>query len=296
MPSGRESLRIHELLNGPGMSERQLEYGGMRAQLLLAAPLLVACGILSLHAQVDPDLQRVRDLVAAGALPRRALAEAESVSLERRYRETLRRTLVSETLEETEIETMLAAAKGLRKLVQERFDTVLTQARAGVLPVKRLQEAKDDLDAAERQAELAQSRADLIRQMERMIATESYLEEIRGDEDEPIRFYGFSDYEYEILTEVSDMFHEAFGRPPPVSAEGETEFHRSIGLDHTGRIDIAVHPDSDEGSFLMYMLENLGIPYIAFRSAVPMQSSGPHIHIGPPSERIGVADSGDFPE
>ena len=256
---------------------------------LAAALALAAAGTVAL-AQADPEYERVRDLVRAGALPRNALAEAEGQRLEKSYRETLRRTLLSERLEESEIGTMLDAARGLERIVRQRFETVLMQAQAGVVPAKRLEEAKDALDAAERQSELADSRAALIRQMERMVAAESYREELEY-EDETYRFFGFDDYDYELLTEIADMFRNAFGHDPPVSAEGDTALHRSMGLDHTGRIDVAVHPDSDEGAFLSYMLENLGIPYIAFRSAVPGQSTGPHIHIGPPSERIGDPES-----
>ena len=180
---------------------------------------------------------------------------------------------------------MLDAAKGLERIVQERFDAVMAQVEAGVVPANRLQEAKDRLAAAKRQAELATSRANLVRQMERMVAAESYREELEGDE-EAYRFYGFDQYERELLYEIGDMYFAAFGSDPPVSAEGDTPLHRSMGLDHTGRMDVALHPDSEEGVFLTYMLENLGIPYIAFRAAIPGQATGPHIHIGPPSERI----------
>ena len=257
----------------------------MRFWVRLAASILTAGLAPAMSGQVDPELQRVRDLVRAGALPRNALVEAESAHLERSYRETLRRTLLSETLEPSEIEVMLDAAKGLQRIVQERFDLTLARVEAHVIPVIRLREARDELDAAMRQAELAEARARLVRQMEQVAASETYLEELEGDEG-PYRFYGFDRYEQELLFEVGAMYRATFGTDPPVSAEGDTPLHRSMGLDHTGRIDVAVHPDSDEGQFLLYMLESLGIPYIAFRSAIPGQSTGPHIHVGPPSERI----------
>lgn len=247
-------------------------------------------------AQVDPDVQRVRDLVRAGALPRKALVEAETNALERGYRETLRRTLLSDTLEESEIRTMLDAARGLERIARERFNLRLAQVEAGAVPAKLLQEAKDALHDAERQAELADTRADLVRQMQRMEATESYLEELEGDEDEVYRFYGFNDFELELLTEIDEMYQMAFNARPPVSAEGSTPMHRAMGLDHTGRIDVALHPDSEEGMFLTYMLESFGIPYIEFRTAIPGQSTGPHIHIGPPSDRLDEFDDEDYAE
>ena len=258
----------------------------MRIRAVRAAFFCVLVSGAGLLAQVEPELERVRELVRSGALPRKALAEAESSRLERGYRETLRRTLLSETLEPSEVKTMLDAAKGLEKLVRQRFDLVLSRANAGVLPAKRLEEARDMLDAAERQSELAESRASLVRQRIRMEAAQSYRDEIESEE-EMFRFYGFDEYEQEILLEIGDMYRQAFGHDPPVSAEGDTDLHRSMGLDHTGRIDVALHPDSDEGAFLVYMLESLGIPYFAFRTAIRGRSTGPHIHVGPPSERIG---------
>ncbi len=256
---------------------------GFRCWVAVAG-LALALGPATL-AQDDAELQRVRDLVRAGALPRNALADAESELLERRYRATLDRTLLSETLEPSEIQVMLDAARGLERIVQERFDLVFARVEAGATPAKQLQEARDRLNAARRQSELARTRAGLVRQVKRMAAAESYLEELEGEE-ETYRFYGFEDWEQELLYEIGDMYRDAFGTDPPVSAEGDTLLHRSMGLDHTGRIDVAVHPDSDEGMFLTYLLESFGIPYIAFRTAVPGQSTGPHIHVGPPSERI----------
>ncbi len=256
---------------------------GLRFRLVTVV-LAVVSGSLA-PAQDDAELQRVRDLVRAGALPRNALAEAEDELLERRYRETLHRTLLSETLEPSEIQVMLDSARGLERIIQERFDRVLAQVKAGATPARQLEEARDRLNAAQRQTELARTRADLIRQMRRMAAAETYREEMESEEVD-FRFQGLDDWEYELLSEIGDMYRDAFGVDPPVSADGDTSLHRSLGLDHTGRIDVAVHPDSDEGMFLTYLLESFGIPYIAFRAAVPGQSTGPHIHVGPPSERI----------
>ena len=243
------------------------------------------------NAQADPELERVENLVRAGALPQRALVEAQTERLKRGYRETLSRTLLSDTLEQGELKLMLDAADGLVRIARENLDVVIARVEAGVIPLRHLQQAKDELAGAERQAELADTRADLIRQMQRMVAAETYLEELEG-EDLAYRFEGFDEYELEVLEEIGDMYRSTFGSSPPVSADGDTDMHRSMGLDHTGRIDVALHPDSDEGMFLIYMLESLGIPYIAFRSAVPGQSTGPHIHVGPPSDRIQPDDLG----
>ena len=94
----------------------------MRSRASLPVGLLLALTGPALVAQVDTELDRIRDLVRAGALPRNALAEAESRRLERGYQETLRRTLLSETLEPTEIKAMLDAAKGHPNAGDERWE------------------------------------------------------------------------------------------------------------------------------------------------------------------------------
>ena len=257
----------------------------MRALAWIVGTAISLASMPTASAQTDPELERVEKLVRAGALPKRALVDAQTERLKRGYRETLTRTLLSDTLSQGELKLMLDAADGLVRIAREHLELALARVEAGVIPAQRLQEAKDELTGAERQAELANTRADLIRQMERMVAAETYLEELEG-EDLAFRFEGFDDYELAMLEEIGDMYRYTFGSSPPVSADGDTDLHRSMGLDHTGRIDVALHPDSDEGMFLIYMLESLGIPYIAFRSAVPGQSTGPHIHVGPPSDRI----------
>lgn len=237
--------------------------------------------------ETEAELRRIEELVAAGALPRRALGRAQREFLQSGYRKTLRRTLLKEDLSEAEIPAMLDAAKGLRDAAKEHLDTVMKQVDAGVLPFRQLAEATEALESARRQLGLAETRADLVRQMSRMVSAESYFDELEREEL-AYKFEGFTLFEMDALNEIDELYYRVFGEPPPISAEGDTPLHRSLGLDHTGRVDIAVHPDSEEGMYLTFLLEGWGIPYIAFRSAVPGQSTGPHIHVGPPSERIPV--------
>jgi hypothetical protein len=51
-------------------------------------------------------------------------------------------------------------------------------------------------------------------------------------------------------------------------------------------MDVAVHPDSAEGRALIAYLRGNGIPFIAFRSAVPGSATGAHVHIGYPSHKF----------
>jgi hypothetical protein len=85
-------------------------------------------------------------------------------------------------------------------------------------------------------------------------------------------------------------FEKKFDKPLPVSARGETAVHRALGFDHTGRIDVAITPDSAEGVWLRQYLEAKDIPYYAFRVAMPGKATGAHIHVGPGSTRLQATD------
>lgn len=89
------------------------------------------------------------------------------------------------------------------------------------------------------------------------------------------------------LAGVQSFFRSNFGRALPVSALGQTATHGRLGFDHSRAVDVAVHPDSAEGRALMAYLQSQGITFIAFRAAVPGSATGAHIHIGPPSHRVG---------
>jgi len=53
-------------------------------------------------------------------------------------------------------------------------------------------------------------------------------------------------------------------------------------------VDVAIHPDTTEGVWLRQYLTTNGIPFLAFRQAVPGKATGAHIHLGPMSTRLKV--------
>jgi hypothetical protein len=100
-----------------------------------------------------------------------------------------------------------------------------------------------------------------------------------------IRYNGPRPWSPADVPSVERFFTTAFARPLPVSALGQTAVHSRLGLDHRDAVDVAVHPNSAEGAALMAHLRAAGIPFIAFREAVPGAATGAHIHIGKPSTR-----------
>ena len=91
-----------------------------------------------------------------------------------------------------------------------------------------------------------------------------------------------------ITPKLQQLFLVRFGRALPISALGQTPMHDRMGFDHTNALDVAIHPDSSEGQALLEYLRAEGIPFIAYRGAVPGSASGAHIHVGLPSPRITV--------
>ena len=100
-----------------------------------------------------------------------------------------------------------------------------------------------------------------------------------------IRFNGETAWRLPDAAKIEKFFVNTFGRALPISALGQTATHERLHFDHRNAMDVALHPDSKEGQSLLNYLRQAGIPFIAFRSAVPGAATGAHIHIGKPSPR-----------
>jgi hypothetical protein len=101
-----------------------------------------------------------------------------------------------------------------------------------------------------------------------------------------IRYNGSAAWSLKDASRVESFYSSKFGCALPISAFGQTPVHDKLGFDHRDAMDVAVQPDSPEGAALMAYLRSQGIPFIAFRHAVPGSATGAHIHIGRPSHRM----------
>lgn len=100
-----------------------------------------------------------------------------------------------------------------------------------------------------------------------------------------IRYSGAGSWLLSESWKIQQFFLQKFGRQLPISAYGQSALHNRWGLDHRNAMDVGVNPDSPEGQALMAFLRANGIPFAAFRVAIPGSATGPHIHIGMPSHR-----------
>lgn len=188
---------------------------------------------------------------------------------------------------------MVDAAQRRAARVEEKMESVRQLVQEGVLARNELKLLEEELEERRRTLELARSRAEFIRQLADMAQLEAALALSQEDEDSrPLqeRFDGNGYFTHAQFRKIDEAFRRQFGRALPVSAQGETAFHRRLGLDHRGRVDVALLPDSPEGAWLRQWLEREQIPYYAFRGAVRGKASAAHIHIGPPSPRLRMAD------
>ena len=100
-----------------------------------------------------------------------------------------------------------------------------------------------------------------------------------------IRFNGASAWVLSDAWKVQRFFLEAFKKPLPIAVFGQGAIHDRWRLDHHNAMDVSLHPDGPEGQALLNFLRTNGIPFLAFRQAIPGTATGPHIHIGRPSHR-----------
>jgi hypothetical protein len=236
-------------------------------------------------------IERLRSLVEAGVAPRAQLALAEAAVADAEDEALLRRTVYGNDLTDEQADEMLAAAA--RRL--DRRKQALADGRnlvdRGVASQLSIGPLLEELDRARKEQDLAESRANFTRQLAEMARAEELLESKLNHQPEEVheladRYDGDGIFNMGTFSRVEMDFVKQFGKPMPVSAMGETAVHRSLGFDHRGRVDVAIHPDQPEGRWLLEHLVELHIPYFAFRQAVPGKATGAHIHIGPMSTRF----------
>jgi hypothetical protein len=196
--------------------------------------------------------------------------------------------------------------KSLKELLVLRESSV-TRAEAELAKIKLLYAegliSKHDLEAKE--AAFAELKASVAETRSQLTGADVMLSQTLAEADVAIqlaksprstsgiiertayfRFDGPARWGLTNAGAIQSFFQSKFHRALPISAFGQTELHNRMGFDHSNAMDVGVNPDSTEGRALIAYLESAGIPFIAFRRAVPGAASGPHIHIGRPSHKL----------
>ena len=217
-----------------------------------------------------------------------ARSRAEQLRATHAYKASLERLLA---VRENELERARERAARTRDLVEQ-----------GMI-------ARNELDASERAVAEARARVDETWNeaivAASLIAKTLALDDVAARPLAPgreqvtaqlIRYRGARPWTLALTQTVRDFFTRVFGRALPVSAYGQTAVHDRLGFDHRNAIDVAVHPDTEEGRALMDWLRKAGLSFIAFRGAVAGAATGAHIHVGEPSRSLGHGGLGAPPK
>ncbi len=266
--------------------------------------LLVCAAISAAQTAEDPEvararleLDRIHVLVQTGALPRGQMIKAEEALADATDSATIRKSIFSQDLTEDQADDLVAAASRRFDRRKKAYDDAKRLVDMGAMPSQTLANLFQDLDFARQDCTRASTRADLAKEVTEMaeaeLAAQARLAEHPTEAPKIAeRFDGDGVFTPQIFERVEQAYENQFGKPLPVSANGETAVHRALGFDHRGRVDVALRPDQPEGVWLREYLTERRIPFFAFRQAVPGKATGAHIHLGPVSTHLATTDSG----
>ena len=242
------------------------------------------------------EVTRIQGLVETGALAPVQLEKAKETLADAEDTALLNKGIYQQDLTEDEADRMVAAADRRFERRKKAYDDAEQMVKSGVAAQISLNTYLQNLDFARKDCDLAETRAKLAREINAMALSEAALAarlQSAPSEAHRIaqRFDGNGLFNPQIFARVETAFEGRFGHALPVSANGETAVHRSMGFDHTGKIDVAIHPDGAEGVWLRQYLTANRIPFFAFSQAVPGKATGAHIHLGTMSTRLPVSAS-----
>ncbi len=218
-------------------------------------------------AQAGNELSKLRD---------------EYIKATKEYKASLERLLVlyqesARKAEQRAVQSQKLLADGLiSKREVEKSDSALAEVNLKVSGAKQ-QIATADTDIAQTLIEIQGEKeiAKLGRVPKgKLLRTTSF-----------IRYNGTGSWLLSQAPKIEVFFQQTFKHPLPIAVFGQGAIHNQWRLDHRNAMDISLNPDGAEGQALMNFLQMSGIPFSAFRAAIPGVATGPHIHIGMPSHR-----------
>jgi len=280
-------------ISGERRTERNANFSGQHSYALLMRPipilrllvltlcvLILTCVPASAQ-QKKKKTQQPRN-AQADAAAQLARSREEYIKVTREYKASLQTLLtiyennVRKAQERLTNSRELYAQGLISKHALDESESDVTQAQAKVSEVRR-QMASADTQIAdiliEAQTEEQIARAGRVAAGS-LVRTTAY-----------IRYNAPGVWLLSEAWKVQRFFQQKFGRQLPISAFGQSAIHNQWRLDHHNAMDVPINPDGTEGQALLEFLRANGIPFSAFRMAIPGTATGPHIHIGQPSHR-----------
>lgn len=259
---------------------------------------LLVLGSVFLYGQAAPSDAApgiVGNQVAAGLAPRTRVDQAKDAIAAARDAELLNAPLSLNDLTEDKATQLEQAAHRQLDRAKAQVDQVRTLVDAGLQPTQSLAAPLEEQTLAQNTYDLTLSRTELVQQVAEMARMEEQIslsqphdagEDLGSAPPVMEKFEGRGSFTPADFYRVKNAFEQQFHKALPISADGETAVHRALGFDHRDRVDVALVPDTTEGTWLRHYLESSAIPYYAFRSSVPGKATAAHIHIGPPSGHL----------
>jgi len=245
--------------------------------------LLWAC-VLSIALCVDVAAQRKTKKKPAPAKPPSELTKLreEYIKATNEYKASLGKLLpfyeneVKRAEEKLELSKKLLAEGLIAKAQVEENERALAVAKQKVAETNRAVTSADEQIAAV----LVESAANDEIAKNLRLAKQSLFRTAAFT-----RYTGAGGWNLGDAWKVQRFFSDSFNKQLPIAVFGQGAIHDRWRLDHRNAMDIQLHPDGVEGRALLNFLQKNGIPYLAFRAAIPGTATGPHIHIGRPSHR-----------
>jgi hypothetical protein len=240
--------------------------------------LLLSCGLASAQSQPGENTSEL-------AQPSSSLVDVTK-EYQARSQELVR-------IQEAEVTKASAKLEELRQLVAEglvaKVELDESEQQLATLS-KQLETTRKEIADSDKRIALIQAEAELAKKEAAAVKlpAKSRGSSLASSLIRPtlLRYNGAGGWSLGNLGGIQSFFYNEFGRSLPTSAVGQSATHNRLGYDHRNAVDVALHPDSAQGKVLIIYLQNQGIPFLAFRAAVPGIATGPHIHIGNPSHRI----------
>jgi hypothetical protein len=270
------------------MRERFKDRGLGRARLLVLSVLLLCGLVLPIYSQKKSGSQKdsaaKKAAVVETPAPATNLAKLhdEYIKATKDYKTSLQKLLgmyqdsVKKAEQRHEQQQKLLADGLISKSELEQSESSVTEARIKVTGVEQqiagadtqIANALIEIEGDKQLAKLGPARRGSL------VKTTSF-----------IRFTGAGRWVLSQASPIESFFQQTFKRPLPIAVFGQGNIHNQWRLDHRNAMDISLNPDGAEGQALIRFLQSNGIPFSAFRGAIPGVATGPHIHIGLPSHR-----------
>jgi hypothetical protein len=265
------------------MRER-FEYRKLRRANLLG---LVALGLLLVF--LSPAFAQKKSTVKKPAVPDKPATETELAKLRDEY--------INATKEyKASLQKLLSLYRNSVKRVEDRHEEMEKLLAEGLVSRREVEDAEAKVTEARLKVTGVEQQ---IAGADTQIA--NALIEIEGEKQLAklgpmkksslvqttsfIRFSGAGHWVLSQASPIESFFQQTFKRPLPIAVFGQGAIHNQWRLDHRNAMDISLNPDGAEGQALIRFLQSNGIPFSAFRGAIPGVATGPHIHIGLPSHR-----------